>query len=537
MIHFGFSFVGLVYLVMLFIPNGIWTRNKPRGYDAFVPRENRILRALERVGECLVCVLVLVFSDFNIRFGTDSFFPDILFLIVSFIFMLLYELFWVRYFRSGRTMQDFYSSLLGIPVAGASLPVIAFFFLGFYGRNGFLLAAVIVLGIGHIGIHLGYRKACMDGQEDGGDAKGRRGRLGRKILVLAARAGVVILCLVAATLTAYFLIRNVIFVKGQVNRERGICEEDYVSLCGQEQFVRIRGRDKSNPVVIHLHGGPGSPDACIGYTFMDSLLDEVTFITWDQRGCGRTYIRNRKADPGNESATFDQAMTDLDALVDYAQERFSQEKVIIEGHSYGTFLGTGYVMSHPEKVAAYISIGQCTLLREGDILSCEDALYKAATKGDETAEMRKACESFAADPGFFKLLALRNCTERYHKPPVMEKSMLRGALSPYFNLTDACWLFVLTSSPEKLYALNHRLLDQLLASSIYDFGTSYQVPVLFISGEYDWVTPRSLVEQYCAAVTAPSRKLAVIPGCGHTPQTDRPADVGTAIREFLREVK
>lgn len=531
MIHFGFSYVGLIYLAMLFIPNGIWARNKPEGYDEFAPRENRILSMLERAGECTVCALVLIFSDFNIRSGTDSFFPDILFLIVSFLFMILYEVFWIRYFRSRKTMKDFYSGLLGIPVAGATLPVIAFFFLGIYGRNGLLLAAVIVLGIGHIGIHLCHRKEALGGQKD------RRGSPGRKLLALASRTGAVLLCLTAVVLAAFFLIRNVIFVKGQVNQDKGISEEGYVSLCGQEQFIRIRGKNRFNPVVIHLHGGPGSPDACTGYAFMDSLLDRATYITWDQRGCGRTYFRNRKADPDNATATFEQALADVDALVDYAREKFHTEKVIIEGHSYGTFLGTGYVMSQPEKVAAYISIGQCTLLREGDILSCEDALYKAATKGDDTAEMREACEAFAADPDFFKLIALRNYTERYHKPPVLEKSMLYGALSPYFNLTDARWMFGMASSPEKLYALNHKLLDQLLSSRIYDFGTNYQVPVLFISGEYDWVTPRSLVEQYYAVVSAPYKKMLSVEGCGHTPQTDRPKAVVQAINEFLNQLR
>ena len=31
--RFGFSWVGLVFLVMLFVPNGLWTRMKPEGYD------------------------------------------------------------------------------------------------------------------------------------------------------------------------------------------------------------------------------------------------------------------------------------------------------------------------------------------------------------------------------------------------------------------------------------------------------------------------------------------------------------------------
>ena len=60
--------------------------------------------------------------------------------------MLLYEGYWIRYFRSRQEMTDFYSSFLGIPVAGASLPVAAFSLLGIYGRNPLMLLAVTVLG-------------------------------------------------------------------------------------------------------------------------------------------------------------------------------------------------------------------------------------------------------------------------------------------------------------------------------------------------------------------------------------------------------
>lgn len=72
--------------------------------------------------------------------------------------MILYEIYWVRYFKSNKTMRDFYSSLLGVPVAGATLPVIAFLLLGIYGKNIFLILATIILGIGNIGIHLNHKK-------------------------------------------------------------------------------------------------------------------------------------------------------------------------------------------------------------------------------------------------------------------------------------------------------------------------------------------------------------------------------------------
>lgn len=159
--HLGFSYIGLLYLLMLFIPNILWTRHQPADYDKYVVRENRILVVFERIGEALVCAAALIFSDFNI----GSIRPWSILLAGSFFCMILYEVFWIRYFRSEKTMRDFYSSLLGIPVAGATLPVAAFFLLGIYGKNPPMLAAVVILGIGHIGIHLGHRKETASWQQ------------------------------------------------------------------------------------------------------------------------------------------------------------------------------------------------------------------------------------------------------------------------------------------------------------------------------------------------------------------------------------
>lgn len=151
--HFGFSYVGLVFLLMLMIPNIIWSKHQPKDYDKYVINENKILLIFERIGEVLVSALSLIFSDFNI--GIISLWS--IFLLIAFMLMLLYEVYWIRYFKSKKTMQDMYSSILGIPVAGATLPVLAFLLLGIYGRNIFLVISVMILGIGHIGIHLNHK--------------------------------------------------------------------------------------------------------------------------------------------------------------------------------------------------------------------------------------------------------------------------------------------------------------------------------------------------------------------------------------------
>lgn len=150
--NFGFSYVGLIYLLMLFIPNILWSKNKPKDYEKYVVNENKILLMFERIGEVLVSCFVLIFSDFNINEITLW----SLWLLVSFVFMILYEIYWVRYFKSQRLLKDFYSSLLGIPVAGATLPVVAFLLLGIYGKNIFLIISAIIFGIGHIGIHINH---------------------------------------------------------------------------------------------------------------------------------------------------------------------------------------------------------------------------------------------------------------------------------------------------------------------------------------------------------------------------------------------
>ena len=153
--HIGFSYVGLVYLLMLFIPNILWTRHKPKGYEALVPHENKRLLLCERIGQVAVTCTAVVFSDFNYRpFTLWS-----LWLFISFLCMLLYEAAWVKYFvTKPHTMRTFYGKFLGIPCPLAVLPISGFLLLGVYGKNIWLILFTLLLGIGHIGIHLAHAR-------------------------------------------------------------------------------------------------------------------------------------------------------------------------------------------------------------------------------------------------------------------------------------------------------------------------------------------------------------------------------------------
>lgn len=154
--HIGFSYVGLAFLLMLIIPNIIWTKNQPQDYD--FRKENKVLLCMERIGQVLVTCTALLFTDFN--FQKWSLWS--LWLVLAVILMVMYECWWIRYFRSQKTLADFYSNFCGVPVAGATLPVIAFFLLGVYGKVIWMMISVIILGVGHIGIHLQHQREILN---------------------------------------------------------------------------------------------------------------------------------------------------------------------------------------------------------------------------------------------------------------------------------------------------------------------------------------------------------------------------------------
>lgn len=149
----GFSWMGLGFLLALLAPNLLWTRYPPQDYDA--SGEKLVLRILERIGQVWVTCAALISPELRWRPWS----PWSWWLMAAIGLMVLYELWWVRYFRSERTMLDFTAGLLGLPVAGASLPVLAFLLLSVYGRLPWMAAGAAVLGAGHIGVHLQHRRS------------------------------------------------------------------------------------------------------------------------------------------------------------------------------------------------------------------------------------------------------------------------------------------------------------------------------------------------------------------------------------------
>ena len=147
--QFGFSIVGVVFLAMLFVPNIRWAKSQPPGYEEISRHENKALLLFERVGQVLATCSAVVFV-----YPQGLSLPWLLWLLIAFLLMLLYEAAWIRYFKGGEKLVDMYRPLGPIPVPIASLPVTALALLGIWYQSPVTVIAAVILGIGHIGIHL-----------------------------------------------------------------------------------------------------------------------------------------------------------------------------------------------------------------------------------------------------------------------------------------------------------------------------------------------------------------------------------------------
>ena len=508
---FGFSYVGVIFLVMLFVPNIFWAKNKPEDYDQYSKKENRILLILERIGEVLACSIV-AFSGCNVR-------PRSIWLgwlILSLILMILYECYWLRYFKSEKKMADMYSSFAGFPVAGASLPVIALLCLGIYACNIVIIVTSVILGIGHIGIHLAHRNEVVPKVK-----KGKAGRIIKTVLLIP-----VILILIS--LSVLIAMRNVNYYKCYIDTSKGIDEETYVDINGQKQFITIRTRKKNTPVVLYLHGGPGSPDSFYSYNFTNELIDEYTVVCWDQRGCGRTYIMND--DKENKTVSYRQALDDLNVLVDYLSQRFGQEKISILAHSYGSVLGTEYIKEHPEKIAAYIGIGQFVNADTSIEAAYKDAMFKSR-QNDDTTALQKAYENYKKNKNIETYGEVASQASKFYKNRRDSNILLMALTSPRLSSEDVLWYSKMTSV-DAFLKLEGSLVDHMLTVDVSEIPRPQDqwVPAYYISGDCD---ANCAYDDMVLYSNVSGGEYDLIKDCGHYVHYDSPKVFAEKVKDYL----
>lgn len=163
-----------------------------------------------------------------------------------------------------------------------------------------------------------------------------------------------------------------------IKGDNSISALEQVEINGSSQEIMIRGKDKDNPVIIFVHGGPGCPEMPYADQYQDLLETNFTVVNYDQRASGKSY--HFFEDYSNLSS--DLLVEDLLAMTDYISERLGKEKIILIGHSYGTYIAMQAAYEAPEKYEAYIGIGQMSDTTESEIDSLNYSINQAQKAGN-----------------------------------------------------------------------------------------------------------------------------------------------------------
>lgn len=338
---------------------------------------------------------------------------------------------------------------------------------------------------------------------------------------------------------AFFRIHNSLESKKDTNL--GIQENTYATIGGIEQYLQIRGENRDNPVILWLHGGPGFPLSYLAYYYQTALEKDYTIVCWEQRGCGRTFYRSK----GDNNPTIEQLLADIDEVIDYLRERFGKDKIIIMGQSWGTVLGMDYINLHSEKVAAYIGIGQVTNFLQGKIYAAENAAQIASENGNkEEVEFLEQCIERLSEADNIEKLDVKSLEEmiitstKYLKcdgEMSGTKQIFTAVTSPEMSWNDAKW-FLFASDTQNIITSQKNLVGYMYFQfDVMKLSKEYDIPICFIQGDSDWITPTSLVNDYYEIIMSDKKEMIVINNAGHTPFLDNPEQFCEAVKTFLSE--
>jgi pimeloyl-ACP methyl ester carboxylesterase len=285
-----------------------------------------------------------------------------------------------------------------------------------------------------------------------------------------------------------------------------IQETRFVTIGGIEQWITIRGANRANPVLLLVHGGPGDAQSLLQSTY--AIYEKnFTIVQWDQRGAGKTYAKNPNSPPEPERVQLDGI-----ELTQYLCKYLAKKKILLLGHSWGSYLAVGMVQRHPELFAAYIGTGQVGSWRANVQTQFDFLLAKARAANDH-----KRVEQLEAigkpDP---------NNAEQYFSWWRMR--------NPYMSRDDGKWFeelgqLVRTNpefSEEYMKALGdgmgysgRTILSAMLTTELPTTANTFKVPFFVIQGKEDMVTPTSVALKYYNAVKAPKKRLILIDRAGH----------------------
>lgn len=295
----------------------------------------------------------------------------------------------------------------------------------------------------------------------------------------------------------------------RVDRERGVDERYFAPIGGIRQWLSVRGTDRSHPVLLELHGGPGAITSVFAVRTR-AWEEHFTVVRWDMRGAGKT-LRLGGVD-GQGDLTYDRLCADALEVVDHVRARLGVERVVLVGHSLGSGLALRLVREHPERFSAFVGIDQNVYDAGRDVSSYKELLERLRVAGGD----RKAAEleAMGSERGFWTAeqhaLYHRRLMETDPRSSAALRSLVLPSLwfSPLHSLRDLPWFF-------RGMSVSAQMLPGTAALDDRADGTRFEVPFFVFQGAHDLVTPAVRAQRLFDEVEAPAKHIEVVGDAAH----------------------
>jgi pimeloyl-ACP methyl ester carboxylesterase len=294
-----------------------------------------------------------------------------------------------------------------------------------------------------------------------------------------------------------------------------IDKNESLTIGGITQWISLRSENIKNPILLFLHGGPGTAQISFSRKSQRSLEDGFHVINWDQRGSGRSLSRSLR----KEDMKIERFIEDAEELIEYLLKRFGQEQVYLVGQSWGTIVGAYLIAKRPDLIWAYIPIGQIVDMERGEFISYQFTLNEARRLNNKKAirQLEKI-----GPPPYAKLGdggVQRNWLSKFHGAAYA--GTLEGTILKNISIRDLRPFDIIRFVAGAMFSLS-TLEDEQNKLKIIQDVPEMKVPVYFCCGRRDFIVPFELVVEYAEKLKAPQKRIVWFDHSGHLPNFEEP---------------
>jgi pimeloyl-ACP methyl ester carboxylesterase len=309
-----------------------------------------------------------------------------------------------------------------------------------------------------------------------------------------------------------------------------ISEKLHVNINGVEQGMFIRGKDKTKPVLLFLHGGPGMPEFAISQNYPTVLENDFVVCWWEQRGSGLSF----NTDIPQSTMSEEQFVSDTLAVTIYLRARFGQDKIYLMAHSGGTFFGIQAAARAPELYHAYIGVAQISRQLDSEKLAYKYMIEQFISGGNSAmlAKLEKIpLTEMNTMPAAYR--SLRD--DAMHSLGIGTTHKMKSVVSGIFMPIMLSRVYTLNEKIKlwrgKWSTASTNMWNEILATDLTAKVPKLDIPVYFMSGIYDYTVSYALAEDYFKKLKAPIKGFYTFQQSAHSPLFEEPEKMGQILQQ------